>query len=96
MAGAARALQRAVTPPKPDIPPPAPQVVEQQQRAEQLQRQQEATLAEQRSTAEAERKRVEEQEAATRRARSGRSSGRALLLNDELGIARDLAAKVGG
>lgn len=96
MGGAAKALQRAFTPPKPDTPAPAPQVVEQQQRVEQLQVQQEANLAEQRRTAEAERKRLEAQEAATQRARSARSSGRVLLLNDELGIARDLATKVGG
>ncbi len=91
MSGAAKALQRAITPPKPDIPQAAPQAApapaQDTATAAALTAQQETV---QRQTAALDAK--DAQEAAGKRARMGRQAGRALLLNDELGLPKTLGA----
>ena len=81
-------VARIFNPPKPKTPEPS---------AEQT-----AALEAQRRNVEAETKRINDAEAkaaaaegATNRARLGRQRGRALLLNDELGVAAGLQSKVG-
>jgi hypothetical protein len=83
MAGAARAVQRAITPPKPDIPQPAPQAAQAQTTAMAAQ-----TEAVNRETARLDA--ADAEQAATRRAAMGRQRGRALLLNTDLGLPSQL------
>lgn len=90
MAGAAKAITRAVTPPKPKMPA-APEPVAATPAQTQTQ-----AMAAQSEAVQAETKRLdnaEAEDAARRRALTGRMAGRALLLNSEVGVPQ---TKLGG
>lgn len=86
MGGAVKAVQRAFTPPKPDIPQAAPQTPVVDTAAQDALAAQQATVARETERLNAE----DAKKAATQRARAGRQAGRGLLLNDELGLPKIL------